>query len=85
MDQKVIEVTINNRTTTAFLLDRQFHKVGGPAVIHASGGIEFFYRGRLFNTTMAYCKACGFDEQETLLWVLRYGENLPSVKGEWVS
>lgn len=55
-----------------------YHRVDGPARVYSYGYISFWVNGvgRFFNTT-EYCKAAGMSDEETFMWVLRFGDELP--------
>ncbi len=59
------------------------HRIGHPAIIWIYGTqknkrIEWKVNGYSYSTTTTYCEACGFDEETTLMWVLKYGPKLPN-------
>lgn len=65
-------------------LDISFHKIGGPAVIEPKRGIiQWYVEDEHFFNTREYCEACKYDEENTVLWLLKYGEILPNDLKEW--
>lgn len=61
------------------------HCINGPAqIVHKNHVpnktfVHYFYNGFEINNTYEYCYLCGFDDIETTLWILKYGEELPSL------
>ncbi len=54
------------------------HRIGGPAYINDSYDcIEWHVKGIWYEDTIKYCKACGFSDETTVMWVLKYGDMLP--------
>jgi len=37
--------------------------------------------GEKFLGTQQYCEACGYDEETTVIWLLKYGDLLPTNEG----
>lgn len=59
-------------------------KTGGPALIdirHQT--LAFFVDGIQFSCTRSYCDACKMSKEETLIWVIKYGDGLPSTCREF--
>jgi hypothetical protein len=60
------------------LFPRHRHYIGGPAVCDTrTDYIMWVVHGVSYSATLEYCKACGFDEETTMVWVLKYGDELP--------
>jgi hypothetical protein len=54
------------------------HRIGGPAFINEGiDAVEWYVEGMIYCDTRQYCEACGFSGEETLYWVLKYGDTLP--------
>ena len=54
------------------------HRVDGPSWILYGGDIMFCVRGQDHINTVEYCRAAGMSDEETLMWVLQFGEKLPT-------
>jgi hypothetical protein len=67
-----------------------YHRIGGPAYMMDMNmvrsdvftGIWYYVEGKPYENTREYCTACGFSGEETLYWVLKYGEELPTRLGQ---
>lgn len=59
------------------------HRIGGPAsynkVLHMT---SWYIHGDKHAYTLSYCKKCGFDDETTCMWILKYGEILPTFMSE---
>lgn len=55
-----------------------FHRTDGHAVELSTGAIFFYVNNEMELTTKQYCEAAGMSGEETLYWVLKYGDVLPS-------
>lgn len=56
----------------------QWHRIGNPAVIYFNENrVDWWAFNRRFIDTREYCEACGFDEETTVYWMLKYGDELP--------
>jgi len=53
-----------------------YHKIGGPSTI-IGNNVIYEYNGFVFTNTKEYCYVCGFDDETTMLWVIKYGDSLP--------
>ena len=55
-----------------------YHRLDGPACIELHRNeIMFMIKDKHFNKTQIYCKAAEMSDEETLMWVLRFGDELP--------
>ncbi len=64
-----------------YFLRNEFHKKGGPAFINKGRrhpSISWYINGTEYTNVVDYCKACGYNKQIQALWVLKYGNTLPS-------
>ena len=61
------------------------HRVDGPAVIDMDecGDIDFWVNGVVYYSTELYCQAAGMSDEETFMWVLRFGDKLPTTCSEF--
>ncbi len=55
-----------------------WHREDGPAFHCVSGLIMWFLFDRRIYYTQEYCEECGFSEEETIIWLLKYGNTLPT-------
>jgi hypothetical protein len=63
--------------------DMCYHRVGGPAWIgNSDGKLFWFHENRMIHFVQPYCEVCGFDEQTTVFWLLRYGNTLPTCRDQ---
>lgn len=55
------------------------HRVDGPAHIdlHA-GAVLFFINGITYSNTREYCVKAEMTAEDSFIWVLRYGDELPT-------
>lgn len=57
------------------------HNTHGPAYINKIDGrdedILYIVHDIIILETREYCEACGFSDEDTVLWLLKYGETLP--------
>ncbi len=60
-----------------------WHRVGGPAFINDNGSCSWYVNDSAYMGVENYCNACGFDDETTLIWVMKYGERLPRVISEF--
>lgn len=77
-DSSIDDIICNRRSVT--LIDGEFvcHNIGYPAGTNKnSGRIIWHINGMSYICTRNYCEACGFDEETTMFWLLKYGESLP--------
>ena len=66
------------RPDIRYVYKHEWHKIDGPAYIELQQNIiSFNVQGQSYLSTQEYCKAAGMSDEETLMWVLRYGEKLP--------
>lgn len=71
--------TMFNDKIHMYTLHGVYHKKGSPAYINeVYGNILWFIRARQYSNTIAYCKACGYNKETQVLWVLKYGTSLPN-------
>lgn len=52
------------------------HRLDGPALI-GPYGIGFYINDNPYRYTEAYCRVAGMSDEETLVWIFRFGEELP--------
>lgn len=52
------------------------HRIGKPSM-YVEGVLSFHVNGYKYTKTQEYCLACGFDDETTCVWILKYGEDLP--------
>jgi hypothetical protein len=63
---------------TSYFLGIMNHKRGSPAFISYGTGRVFWYLyGKEYHDTIEYCKACKYNKERTLMWILKYGHTLP--------
>lgn len=55
----------------------EHHRLDGPAMIFNSGSIAFYVRNEWFVRTDAFCEAAGMSDEDTFIWTLRFGDDLP--------
>lgn len=60
-----------------------YHRIGNYAHHDKDfGEISYWINNICYNNVALYCEACGFDEETTFMWVLKYGERLPVLMEE---
>lgn len=66
-----------------YICDGQWHRNSGPAYIDIEEQQIFFcINGRIFSNTQVFCNSAGMSGEETLMWVLQFGDKLPTtIKG----
>lgn len=83
VDPEVPTVTYTIGNTPAYM-HYSFHRVDGPACIELDNDMIMFYiTDRGFHMTTSFCEAAGMSEEETFMWVLRFGDELPTTIGEY--
>lgn len=55
---------------------RYFHKERAPAT-RIGTDVFFEYNGFVLTKTKSYCYLCELSDEETCIWVLKYGDYLP--------
>lgn len=77
----IVTYTIGN---TPAYMHYSFHRVDGPACIELDDNIIMFYiTDRGYYMTTSFCEAAGMSEEETFMWVLRFGDMLPKTCEEY--
>lgn len=57
---------------------------GAPAIIDLKHDIvQFVIAGERFTDTVEFCEKSNMSQEETFLWVLKYGETLPTTCQEF--
>lgn len=57
--------------------DNLFHNTSGPAAITRAEA-KWFIDGKQYTNTKLFCQDAKHDDETTLMWVLTYGDTLPS-------
>lgn len=61
-----------------------WHRTDGPAYIDIDDERVWFYvNGCRYVHTKTFCEVSGMSKEETLLWVLRFGDELPMTCEEY--
>lgn len=69
---------------TYYIKTRKRHRIDGPAMIDFHyGEIGFWINDMIYGRTTEYCKAAGMSDEETFMWVLRFGDRLPTTIAEY--
>ncbi len=55
----------------------RLHRIGKPAVMTPTN-VWWYINGDHEYETERYCELCEFDKETTVLWLLKYGEQLPN-------
>ena len=74
----ILYVHKNGYTYGVDVMHFKWHRKGGPAVIYGDGSLNWYVNNRPHGDVQKYCEACGFSVEETLIWVLKYGDMLPA-------
>lgn len=60
------------------------HRIGAPAYIDLhSKSVGFYVSGIRYLQTFKYCKACKMSDEDSFIWVLKYGDILPETIEEF--
>ena len=54
------------------------HRLDGPSVIVPPSYVRFNINDIEYMYTRHYCKDAGMSDEETFMWVLRFGDELPT-------
>lgn len=55
-----------------------YHRKGKPAIDSKDVNfMAFYHEGTLYTDSVVFCKACGYSDEETMLFVLEHGHDLP--------
>lgn len=61
-----------------------FHRIDGPAYIRTKhDDVKFFFNGTQFTDTRRFCKDANMTDQKTFMWLLQFGDRLPSTIEEY--
>lgn len=71
-----------------YFYKNDYHRTDGPAVIEldmddVAGYIDFWVNGSVYYSTKQYCEAAGMSDEDTFMWVLRFGDDLPQTAAEF--
>ena len=62
----------------------EWHRTDGPAYIDVDfESVDFWVNGVVHYSTELYCKVAGMSDEETFMWVLRFGDFLPNTCEEY--
>ena len=53
------------------------HRVDGPAIIGGNGRMYWIVHGKFYHDTKLYCEICEYTLEETVMMLLKYGDQLP--------
>ena len=57
----------------------KYHRLDGPAIINLhTGTILFVIDDIIYYLTSLFCKSAGMSDDETFIWALKFGDNLPA-------
>ena len=71
-DHSVMYIVRDNK----FYGGYSYHRPDGPCIITGKV-VMFFVEDLQYEYTKLYCEAAGMSDEETFMWVLRFGERLP--------
>lgn len=55
-----------------------YHRLDGPALINIRyKSIDFYIFDDRYSITEEYCRAAGMSDEDTFMWLLRFGDVLP--------
>lgn len=61
-----------------------FHRQDGPSrIFRDTGSILFNVHDRFYTYTEEYCRAAGMSDEDTFMWLLRFGDRLPETIEEF--
>ena len=57
---------------------KDWHRIDGPAFIDLQVNyVSFYIHGKNYDSTKEFCNKAGMSDEDTLMWVLKYGDSLP--------
>lgn len=77
---RVTTTYTNGLPDILYYYNNDYHRTDGPAYIDYEGGkgsIGFWLNGIAYFSTKQYCEAAGMSKEDTLMWALRFGDDLP--------
>ena len=66
-------ISIDQFGNKAWLTDREFHRIGGPAVEWKDGSYSWYINNIRYENNQSYQKAAKLTDEDMLATVLKYG------------